>query len=76
MSLNKQIAKSIITKTGGVFLDSNKILWKIINGEFIGKRSVWTFDFKSVWIEETPIDNIKSWWCGVDSDYSEVFTSN
>jgi hypothetical protein len=55
------------------YLDSDNIKWKIINGELIGKRSVLTFDLRTCWIEETTIENIKSWWCGKDSDYSEVF---
>lgn len=58
------------------FLDSNNIVWKIINDKWIGKRSVWTFDFRSCWLEDTTIDNVKSWWCGVDSDYEEIFYRN
>lgn len=58
---------------GGGLLDDNKILWKVIDGEWIGKRSVWTYDFKSCWLEETKEENIKSWWCGKDSDYNEIF---
>ena len=55
-------------------LDENNIIWKLIDNEWIGKRSVWTFDWKSCWLEETTIDNVKSWWCGGKSaDYSEVF---
>lgn len=63
----------IIGVTGGCILDKNNIVWKIINGNLIGKRSVWTFDFRACWIEDTDIKNIKSYWCGIDSDYKEIF---
>ena len=56
------------------FLDKNNIVWKLINDEWIGKRSVWTKDWRSCWIEDTTIDNVKTWWCGgKDADYTEVF---
>lgn len=56
------------------FLDSKNIVWKHINGEWIGKRSVWTFDFRACWLEETEISNVKSWWCGgKELDYNEIF---
>lgn len=60
-------------KNNPSFLDRNKIVWKIVNGEWIGKRSVWTFDFRACWLEDTTEDNVKSWWCGSDSDYKETF---
>ena len=60
----------------GSMLDSNNILWKIVNNEWIGKRSVWTFDMRACWIEETDIKNIKTWWCGEESDYYEIFYRN
>jgi len=60
-------------KNNPSFLDRNKIVWKIVNGEWIGKRSVWTFDFRACWLEDTTEDNVKSWWCGADSDYKETF---
>lgn len=53
-------------------LDKNNIVWKIVDGVWMGKRSVWTFDFRSCWLEYTSIENIKSWPCGKDSDYSEI----
>ena len=57
-----------------LFLDKNNIVWKIVNGEWIGKRSVLTLDFRSCWLEDTIIDNVKSWWCGgKDADYTEIF---
>lgn len=58
-------------------LDKNNIVWKLSNGEWIGKRSVWTFDFRACWLEDTTGDNVKSWWCGgKDADYTEVFHRN
>tara|TARA_R110000868_G_scaffold100230_1_gene275724 strand:+ start:455 stop:682 length:228 start_codon:yes stop_codon:yes gene_type:complete len=56
------------------FLDKDKILWKIINNEWIGKRSVWTVDWEACWLEDITLEDIKSWWCGKDSDYNEIFT--
>jgi len=56
------------------FLDKNNILWKIVNDKYIGKRSVWCYDFTACWIEDTKFENIKSWWCGKDADYNEIFT--
>ena len=59
------------------FLDSNNIVWKWIDNNWIGKRSVWTFDFRACWLEDTTIDNIKSFWCGgKEADYNEVFTQD
>ena len=59
---------------GTAYLDSDNILWKIIDDQLIGKRSVWTFDFRACWLEDTTIENVKSWWCGgKDSDYTETF---
>ena len=56
------------------FLDKYKVIWKLINNEWIGKRSVWTFDFRSCWLEDTTVENVKSWWCGgKHADYKEVF---
>jgi len=55
------------------FLDNNNILWKYNKDEFIGKRSVFTKDFKSAWIEDVDYNEIKSWWCGKDADYFEIF---
>lgn len=57
------------------FADSNNVVWKIIDGKRIGKRSVWTFDNRSCWLEDTTIENVKSWWCGgKDADYDEIIT--
>jgi hypothetical protein len=68
-----RLEQYIISRVGGCYLDKNNILWKYINGEYYGKRSVWTFDLRACWIEDTTHENIKSWWCGKDADYSEVF---
>lgn len=56
------------------FLDSDNILWKMVEDNWIGKRSVWTKDYRAVWIEETEKENIEKYWCGKESNYSEVFT--
>lgn len=56
------------------FLDKKNIVWKWVNNKWIGKRSVWTFDLRACWLEDTTNDNIKSWWCGgKDADYTEIF---
>jgi len=58
----------------GSMLDANNIVWKIFNGKWIGKRSVWTFDRRACWLEDTTIENVKSWWCGGENaDYNEMF---
>ena len=55
-------------------LAPDNILWKYINGKWIGKRSVWTFDLRFCWLEDTTIENVKSWWCGgKDADYTVFF---
>jgi hypothetical protein len=59
---------------GSNFLDSNNILWKIVDNNWIGKRSVYTFDLTTKWLEDTKLEYVKSWWCGIDSDYNEIFT--
>jgi hypothetical protein len=60
-------------ETNPCYLDSDNIVWKIIDGNFVGKRSVWTYDSRACWLEDTEIKNVKSWWCGKDSDYTEEF---
>jgi hypothetical protein len=55
-------------------LDGNNVVWQLVDGKWMGKRSVWTFDFKACWLEETTVDNVKSWWCGgKNADYTEIF---
>jgi len=60
-------------KTQGRFLDKDMILWKLQGDEIIGKRSVWTKDLRACWLEDTTLDNIKSWLCGETADYTEIF---
>lgn len=72
--ISNMFGEAIIKANGGTMLDCDHIVWKIIDGKWIGKRSVWTFDFRGCWLEDTTIGNVKSWWCGgKDADYNEVF---
>ena len=69
------ILKSILSVDNTYsMLDENNISWKLIDGKMIGKRSVWTYDFRSCWLEDTTKNNVKTWWCGEDADYNEIFT--
>jgi hypothetical protein len=72
---NNEIAEFICKKLEGnlCFLDCNNIVWKIVDNQWIGKRSVWTKDNQACWLEDTTIENIKSWWCGKNSNYNEIF---
>lgn len=72
---SNSIAEAVISGLGGsgCFMDKNNIVWKFVNGEWVGKRSVWTFDRRSCWLEDTTVDNVKEWWCGEKSDYNEIF---
>ena len=74
--ISNQIGEVIVRTVGGSFLDKKNIKWKNIDGKWIGKRSVWTYDFTACWLEETTLDRIKSWWCGKYADYNEVFIRN
>lgn len=75
--MNNIIKSAAITKVlGGCFLDKNYILYKWINGEFIGKRSIQTMSLRAVWIEDLKGETIKSWWCGKGSNYTEIFKLN
>jgi hypothetical protein len=74
--VSNAFARCIIEDSRGVFLDKNNIGWRIVDGEWIGKRTVWTYDFRACWLEQTTRENIKSWWCGKDSDYNEIFKNN
>lgn len=69
--LSESIIRTLDDKA--CFLDKNNIVWKVVNNKWIGKRSVWTFDFRACWLEDTILENVKSWWCGIDSDYTEIF---
>lgn len=72
--MSNVIGEVIATTYGGELLDSNKVVWKLIDGKWIGKRSVWTFDFYACWLEDTTINNVKSWWCGgKEANYKEIF---
>ena len=73
MSITNSLCKELIKGTKYRFLDKNNISWKWVDSEWIGKRSVWTFDFKAVWLEETTLENVKSWWCGKEANYNEIF---
>lgn len=54
-------------------LDGKDILWKFINGKWVGKRSVFTRENSVEWLENTTPEKIKWWTCGVDADYNETF---
>jgi len=73
MNSTNDLCKELVKGTKYRFLDKNNISWKWVDSEWIGKRSVWTYDFKAVWLEETTLENIKSWWCGKKSNYNEIF---
>jgi len=73
--MRNHFIKELIEKTGNThhFLDCKKKLWKLNDGIMIGKRSVWTKDKRCVWLQDTTIENVKTWWCGRESDYNEIF---
>jgi hypothetical protein len=73
MSITNDLCKELIKGTKYRFLDKNNISWRWVDSEWIGKRSVWTFDFRACWLEETTSENVKKWWCGKESDYNEIF---
>jgi len=75
-SISNSIGSVISKHYNSRMLDENKISWRWVNGEWIGKRSVWTYDFKACWLEDTTKENVKNWWCGKDADYTEIFTKN
>lgn len=74
--VQNMVAESIVNATGGCYLNKDNILWKTIDGEFIGKRSVYTTCLRAVWLEQVEKEclTIRSWWCGEDADYEEIFT--
>jgi hypothetical protein len=74
--LTNSIAESFAREypsLGCSFLDGSNILWQLSNNKWIGKRSVYTNEKRTCWLEETAPENVKIWWCGKDADYSEVF---
>ena len=60
-------------KKSSSYLDGQNIFWKWVNNQWLGKRSVWTFDLSACWLEETTLKNVKSFWCGENANYSEIF---
>lgn len=71
--INKGIYKVLLGENG-TLLDKNNVMWKFVDDELVGKRSVWTLDWRACWLEDTTIDNVKTWWCdGPEADYEEVF---
>lgn len=75
MNVTNELSKQLLQGTSYRFHDKNNIGWKWVNNEWIGKRTVWTFDFRACWLEETTLCNVKSWWCGKNADYNEIFKS-
>lgn len=76
MDCNNLIAEKILRRCNikGSFLDSQNVLWKLIDNKLVGKRSVWTYDNRACWLEETTPENVKDWWCdGKSADYDELF---
>ena len=66
--INNIIASVICKKdNNSSFLDSNNIVWKWINNEWIGKRAVQTFDLRTCWLEETSID--RALWAVLDNEW-------
>lgn len=61
MTEANQWAKSFVLKYGGEFLDSDSILWKIVDGEWIGKKAVQMKDLSIRWPEDINHDDIKKW---------------
>ena len=72
--ISHAFGEALVRTLGGDMLDRNNIIWKLVDGQWIGKRSVCTFDNRICWLEETEISNVSSWWCGgKDADYTEIF---
>lgn len=58
----------------GSFLDVNNIQWKLVEGKWIGMRSVYCKDLTCKWLSEVQDRSvIRNWWCGEDADYNEIF---
>lgn len=76
-TFNQAISEAICRDMGGSMLDSNNIVWKIVNNEWIGKRGVYTVDYRSCWLEDTASEKIRRWWNdNPNVDYSQIFTRN
>lgn len=55
------------------YLDKNNILWKIVNGEKIGKRAVYMKNLSCLWLSDVDdITQIRSYMCGEHADYNEI----
>ena len=68
------IAECITKEVGGCFHDDKNILWKNINGEWIGKRGIYLKSLRVVWKEQiTENDEIYVMWHGEEADYEEEF---
>lgn len=64
-------------KVESTFLHSSLILWKLIGGEWVGKRVVQTNTLRNVWLEDVqPHEDIKNWWHGQEADYGELITES
>ena len=50
--IRKLACLSFADTYGGIYLDCNNILYKKVNDEWIGKRSVYTHTLRAVWIDE------------------------
>lgn len=62
-------------KVDAEFLHSSLILWKNIDGKWVGKRVVQTNTLRNVWLEDVkPHEDIKNWWHGENADYGELIT--
>jgi hypothetical protein len=74
--MSSKLAECMSEVFGGCVLDKDNILWKHINGKFIGKRAIQTTKNRSVWLDQVDDEGyeIKAWLCGKDNDYNEIFT--
>lgn len=78
MKLNTNKLAQLYIKSNNIkhissFLDKDNILWRYIDDVWVGRRSVWTKDFRAVWLDEVSLQDIKSYWCGDTADYNEQF---
>lgn len=74
--ISKAIATTLIESVGGGFcyLNIDEILYKSVDGEWIGKRCVTNFKFQSKWKEEVADEDVEYWHKdGKDADYKEIF---
>ncbi len=62
------------TQGNASYVTPDNICWKMHEGKWIGKRSVYTHDFRTMWLNEVDVKDIKTWSCGRDADYNEIFT--